>query len=312
MLYKIKAFWFTFSPGESKVRKLSRICLALIWTISLIAPAEAMDLSRKFSLGLWGGLWKPGLTEHSDIYVVGNHAVFSFKYAVREKLGLGFSYSYAVTHEADFSGEGGAGAGFTFKRKKNANQLAHIWLDAFATYNFRPLERFNPYVLGGLGICFWNIKDKDGNAVEFLDKKGQPFALKDQEITFLGGGGFEYRLKERWSINFGSRFHYLTRVLTSFTNEKNVVGAGPGELDLPKGTLEIYLGLNYYFGKPKDQDKDGVPDRLDHCSDTPVGAKVDVDGCPLDSDGDGIYDGLDKCPDTPPGTKVDVNGCPIE
>lgn len=172
----------------------------------------------------------------------------------------------------------------------------------------------------GLILIFWEVwaspsgisKDKNGNAVKFPDKSGNQFALKDQEVTFLGGGGFEYYLREKIAINFGTRFHYLTRALTSFTNQKNVVGAAPGELDLPKATLEIYLGLNYYLGKPKDQDKDGVPDRLDYCPDTPVGAKVDENGCPLDSDGDGIYDGLDKCPNTPPGVKVDVNGCPLQ
>ena len=294
------------------MRRIGWICLAGILIINLTLPAEAMDLSRKFSVGFWGGLWKSGLTEHSDIYTVGNQGAFSFKYAIREKLGAGFSYSYAVTHEADFSGEGGAGAGFTFKKKDDANKFTHLWLDAFATYNFRPLERFNPYIFGGLGICFWNVKDKDGNAVDTLDRKGNRFDLKDQELTFLGGGGFEYRLNERWAISLGGRFHYLTHALTSFTNDKDIVGSGPGELDLPKATLEIYLGLNYYFGKPEDQDRDGVSDRLDYCSDTPIGAKVDKNGCPLDSDGDGIYDGLDKCPDTPPGVKVDINGCLIE
>lgn len=301
-----------FEPKGCKVRKFGWIYLFGILTLVLIPPAKAMDLSRKFSLEMQGGLWKPGLTEHSDIYAVGNYGAFSFKYAFHEKLALGFSCSYAVTYEADFSEEEGAGAGFTFKRKEDANKLTHVWLDVFTTYNLRPLERLNPYVFGGFGISFWSIKDKDGNTVKFPDKKGNPFNLKDQELTLLGGGGFEYRLKERWAINFGSRFHFLTHALTSLTNDKNVVGAGPGELDLPKGTLEVYLGLNYYFGKPKDQDKDGVPDMLDHCSDTPRGAKVDEDGCPLDSDGDGIYDGLDKCPDTPPGVKVDANGCSMK
>ena len=298
--------------GGGDVRRIGWICLAGISTIGLILPAEAMDLSRKFSVGVQGGLWKSGLTDHSDIYTVGNQWALSFKYSVRERVAAGLSCHYAVAHEADFAGVEGSGAGFTFKTVDDPNKLTHVWLDGFATYNLRPLERFNPYVLGGLGISFWNVRRKDGSLEKFDDERGNQLDLEDQQLTFLGGGGFEYRLKERWAINFGSRFHYLTDVLSGFTEEKDVVGAGPGGLDLPKATLEVYLGVNYYFGKPADQDKDGIPDRFDHCSDTPIGAKVDVNGCPLDSDNDGIYDGLDKCPNTPEGAKVDVNGCAIE
>ncbi len=70
------------------------------------------------------------------------------------------------------------------------------------------------------------------------------------------------------------------------------------------GGLQFTLG-----GKPHDSDLDGVRDWLDKCPDTPIGAKVDPNGCPIDSDGDGVYDGLDKCPDTPKGCKVDKDGC---
>lgn len=294
------------------MRRTHGICLIVMLIIGLTLPANGMDLSRKFSVGAEWGFWKSGLTDHSDIYTVGNQWALSFKYAVREKVAAGLSCHYAAAYEADFAGVEGAGAGFTFKKMDDPNKLTHVWLDGFAAYNLRPLERFNPYVFGGLGVCFWNVKDEDGNAVESFDINGDPFDLKDQQLTFLGGAGFEYRLKDRWAINFGSRFHYLTDVLSGFTGDKDVAGAGPGELDLPKATLEVYLGVNYYFGKPGDQDRDGVPDRFDHCSDTPIGAKVGVNGCPLDSDGDGIYNGLDKCPDTPEGTKVDVNGCAIK
>jgi outer membrane protein OmpA-like peptidoglycan-associated protein len=65
-------------------------------------------------------------------------------------------------------------------------------------------------------------------------------------------------------------------------------------------------------GNKKDSDKDGVPDKLDKCPNTPPGVKVDANGCPLDSDKDGVPDYLDKCPDTPAGVKVDANGCPID
>jgi OOP family OmpA-OmpF porin len=63
-------------------------------------------------------------------------------------------------------------------------------------------------------------------------------------------------------------------------------------------------------GCPIDSDKDGVPDYLDKCPNTPAGVAVDKNGCPLDSDGDGVPDYLDKCPGTPPGVKVDKDGCP--
>jgi OOP family OmpA-OmpF porin len=40
-------------------------------------------------------------------------------------------------------------------------------------------------------------------------------------------------------------------------------------------------------------------------------ATVNVNQPPLDSDKDGITDALDKCPNTPLGTKVDNDGCPV-
>jgi len=75
-------------------------------------------------------------------------------------------------------------------------------------------------------------------------------------------------------------------------------------------------GLNFYVGKKAkpilDSDGDGINDNIDKCPNTPVGVKVDSNGCPLDSDKDGVYDYLDKCPNTPVGVKVDSNGCPLD
>jgi len=62
--------------------------------------------------------------------------------------------------------------------------------------------------------------------------------------------------------------------------------------------------------KVLDQDKDGVPDNLDRCPDTPRNVTVNRSGCPLDTDGDGVYDYLDKCPGTPAGVIVTSSGCP--
>lgn len=63
---------------------------------------------------------------------------------------------------------------------------------------------------------------------------------------------------------------------------------------------------------PADSDNDGVPDYLDKCPGTPIGIRVDSNGCPLDTDKDGVPDYLDKCPHTLVGVVVDTNGCPME
>jgi len=293
------------------MRRSIRISLVLILLCLLASASEAQDYSRKFSFGLQGGLWKSGLSEHSDIYTVGDQVGVSFNYDLMGKISLGLSAAYAITWEADQSGSEGGGAGLTFSRKNDGNRFTQTWLDASLRYQFRPLEKVNPYILGGVGIAYWKVKNKNGEYEQVLDKYQVSFDLKDQDLVLVAGGGLEYRFKEKWSLVFGTKIHYFTRVLTSFTGSKDIVGAAPDELDLPKASLEVFLGINYHFGKLKDSDKDGAPDRIDFCADTPRGAEVDEKGCPIDSDGDGIYDGLDKCPHTPPGTKVDANGCPI-
>src|SRR5207249_1928593 len=80
------------------------------------------------------------------------------------------------------------------------------------------------------------------------------------------------------------------------------------------GHVVASLGLSVFTGGGvlPDEDHDGVPDKRDTCSKTPLGATVDVHGCPTDADQDGVYDGLDQCSGTPAGARVDAKGCPID
>ncbi len=75
-------------------------------------------------------------------------------------------------------------------------------------------------------------------------------------------------------------------------------------------------GVRYKFGPwpppPPDRDKDGVPDSIDECPNTPFGVEVNPRGCPFDTDGDGVPDYKDKCPNTPDGVLVDEHGCPLD
>lgn len=68
------------------------------------------------------------------------------------------------------------------------------------------------------------------------------------------------------------------------------------------------VGLTFNIGKKKDEDNDGVADRMDKCASTPAGVAVDKDGCPLDMDKDGVADHIDACPDV--AGIAALKGCP--
>lgn len=82
--------------------------------------------------------------------------------------------------------------------------------------------------------------------------------------------------------------------------------------NIPAGTCEVPVA-------PVDTDKDGVIDDDDTCANTPLGTKVDAEGCPVeeetptvvDTDGDGVVDTADTCANTPANTIVDSKGCPV-
>tara|TARA_B100001758_G_scaffold224454_1_gene215838 strand:+ start:16299 stop:18287 length:1989 start_codon:yes stop_codon:yes gene_type:complete len=81
-----------------------------------------------------------------------------------------------------------------------------------------------------------------------------------------------------------------------------------------KNKEDYYYDETYYndvdFAKLESEDEDGdlVPDMDDYCPQTPIGVKVDKNGCPLDDDKDGIANFLDKQKNTPEGSIVDENG----
>ena len=148
--------------------------------------------------------------------------------------------------------------------------------------------------------------------------------------------GLNFRITPGFSLFAQAGQHIL------FRDDARLDGVSTGETGLFNKYdqyMQYSAGLTVNFGKAKDTDADGVPDRKDKCPDTPQGVKVDVNGCPVDTDGDGVADYQDKCPDvkglatlqgcpdtdgdgvadnddkcpnTPAGTKVDASGCPLD
>jgi OOP family OmpA-OmpF porin len=149
--------------------------------------------------------------------------------------------------------------------------------------------------------------------------------------------GLTFRITPAFSLFAQAGQHVI------LTDDSRLDGAGTATSDNFWDTNDRYMqfsaGVTANFGKPKDADGDGVPDRKDKCPDTPAGVKVDLTGCPIDTDGDGVADYQDKCPDvkglaalqgcpdadsdgvadaddkcpnTPAGVKVDASGCPLD
>jgi len=185
-----------------------------------------------------------------------------------------------------------------------------------ALYNFMPERRLVPYLAVGVG----------GRSLGYDHDQ-----LNNRNHTVLDYGvGLKYFFYSNLALRADVRHLYLPNdalnnleytlgVTMYFGGTKQV--ATPVVVDSDNdGVLDDYdkcpgtpMGVKVdQDGCPLDTDKDGVPDYLDKCAGTPAGVAVDKVGCPLDSDKDGVYDYLDKCPGTPAGVEVDRVGCPLD
>lgn len=136
-----------------------------------------------------------------------------------------------------------------------------------------------PYLYAGPGL----LQDNNTSGVNFDAGLGLKFALSQSVALFLEGG-------------------YISGIETDFQKP------GVPSYKATENFIKGIAGIEISFGKAKDSDLDGVPDRKDECPDTPEGVKVDEKGCPVDTDGDGVADYKDACP-TEAGDPA-LEGCP--
>jgi OmpA-OmpF porin, OOP family len=196
----------------------------------------------------------------------------------KEELGfLGefyFSRYLSPTFDLQLKTETGlAGEGIDF-----VNPSLNLRFKLFNDQIMSATSAVQPYLFGGLGYMF----DNDAEGINFKGGVGSKFPIGANTSLYLELGylhGIE-----------GQR--YVNNALTTVNDNM----------------LKLSGIIEFSFGRGRDSDGDGVPDRRDKCPDTPPGVAVDEHGCPLDRDGDGVPDYLDKCPDTPGLPEFD--GCP--
>jgi outer membrane protein OmpA-like peptidoglycan-associated protein len=257
-----------------------------------IKPSRLNELSNVIALTAEGGMTL-AFTDYSNTKI--NYNIKgALEYFIPSKgagnIGLrAFGSTGFISGKGSPSGSGNASNEFSSKLDILGGQVMYILSLKDAVY---------PWVAVGISNIWFDPKGGDGvqlpnNIAGSYDK----FMM-----AFNGDAGVRIMVSKNISINI---------------NGGVVVGKKDFLDDIVAGSnndmyYTLNAGLSYYFGRAKDSDGDGVPDSRDMCPNTPLGVKVDADGCPLDADGDGVPDYLDKCPNTPTGVKVDATGCPLD
>jgi outer membrane protein OmpA-like peptidoglycan-associated protein len=266
-----------------------------------VAPLHAAETDGRWAIGVQPGLYKLVLSDHSDIWTPGWLLNADIKYGLSPKFSLGVEGSWMKTYLADLSADNkhSDGAGASFDKITDGPMQRGYIAGLLGEYRFNEDGKWSPYLGVGTGMYIWKWTDKDGNTLMSddpalddpnagaagtpdVDLAGNPYELKDKELYVMGGTGIEYFASDLLSIGLGVKFRYLTHLFTGFTDDKDIVGSDPGQLDLPSGIFEGLLGLTFHFGG-------GCPEASATASGNPSTGSVPLDvqfngavtgGCP--------------------------------
>jgi outer membrane protein OmpA-like peptidoglycan-associated protein/opacity protein-like surface antigen len=283
--------------------------IAILLVLILAAGVSAADMKGKtivsfrapFFIPLYNGSNFQTYNHHYQPFMMGYNFGLEARRGFSDRFMLGLTANMMSTNE-DSTSRDNAGDQLS-KTDNSAFKLSGIALGAEAEWFYDPIWKFQPYLIGGIGLDFWKVKNR---------ASGDSHSSTDLGLKV--GTGLLLPLSENFSIDAQVKLTYDVANLSQSV-PKGFYGpdtwSDRGNRPF-NGYLEPTIGLNYMFGGEIDSDHDGVADSKDKCPDTPKGVKVDKSGCPLDTDKDGVADYLDKCPGTPAGVKVDATGCPLD
>jgi OOP family OmpA-OmpF porin len=196
-----------------------------------------------------------------------------------------------------------------------------IWeLSANALFAIGPETRFNPYLIGGIGVM-----STSSNFARAENSTLINFGLG--ALYQLGSSPMYLRLEYRGRFEVFNTLTYTDQIASlglqyTFGRKKAAVPLPPVEIDGDDDRDGVFNSRDAcpdtppgqsvdVYGCAGDSDEDGVINDLDQCPYTVIGVAVDENGCEFDSDNDNVVDRRDACPNTTPGVPVDTSGCEI-
>ncbi len=249
-----------------------KFILLLTLAIATVFSSFAQTPERKWGVGLYGGAQQYA----GDL----GNGFFKFDQALYAFGGLSVARSFGEHFDLELNGTYGEIGHFDKQQNNFRFKMTQINLNAKYTFFRYDKVKFRPFVFAGLG--YLNFSDVHS------DRTLDNWVLPD------AGLGLTYHVSPVISIVLKETFIY--------SDYDNVDLKAGGYKD---AYLQHSLGVVFNLGKPKDDDGDGIPNKLDKCPNE--AGELLFNGCP-DTDGDGIADIEDKCPSVK-GLK-EFGGCP--
>lgn len=204
-------------------------CKSIFWFLILAVSLQAQitetstPARSNMSIGLNLGLGKPFCdVEHTG---AGLGVEVMYNLELSSKFGLAFALGFAELND-----------GFSY----NSFETNMITGDFKLNYFILSAAAFRPYAFVGLGVHNYQYKKTKSWAIGDLDDE------RYYDGSFIFGGGLDWFINPKMAITAFADYRFTTGDLLD--------GAYSGESN--DGYLNTRLGLNYYFGQPKQQRDD--------------------------------------------------------
>src|SRR5437867_2550070 len=287
---------------RGKRSQLQRRVVLLGLALAGVAPALRAQQAGQFEVGAFGSY-----TRYATAFGLDNRAGGGAR--------LGYFFGKVVGLEAEVLFQ----PNYTVSTGGAATTLEPLIASGSLVFNALRGARMTLYALGGYSLLDFGTRAPYHFTDNAAHAAGGARIFLTNRIALRLEGRAIYTASTKSTFGATAATHYVATAGLSVFH----LGTPPKYAEPPKysdknATPATQATCPNAPGCPpdSDSDKDGVPDGLDKCPNTPPGTRVDTTGCPLkevvrDSDGDGVPDNLDKCPNTPPGSQVDASGCII-